>query len=1036
MEERPEVPSADEFRTLAENSPDIIDRFDREFRHLYINSAGLRLLGLPAGQVTGKTIRETGVPEPFCSLWEERIREVFASARPMETTDSFPSSDGLRLFESRCVPESAPDGSVQSVLVISRDITVRQWTEDTQRELEQRYRRLVDVSPDAIFINRGGLIAFINEAGLRLFGAERPEQVLGKSPMDFTHPDYHAAVRERIRHQLEHKLPVPPLEEKICRLDGSLVDVEVAAAPILDGGEWAAQVVMRDITERKRTEEALANERNLYMDLVNSLPAGVYRLRIKAQKTWAETEWVEKVATNYHLDMVSDQFCLILGVSREQLEANAATVVECLHPEDRADFTRRNVIALETMETFRWEGRVLNQGQTRWVHFASVPRRLSHGDVIWTGVLIDITDRKQAEDALRESERQLQLALSASHAGAWAWEAATDAMRCNDRFRQQYGFDPHETPSLETWLARLHSGDRQRVLSKMLAMLEPGGPDVWHEEFRTVHPVRGECWMLEVGQVERGPDGRGTRFAGINLDITRHKLAEEDRRESEERFTRAFRLNAALMTLCMIDDGCLLDVNDAFENVLGYSREEAVGQSVMELGIWVDPGQRADFIRTLRERGTSPHRIVQFRAKTGEIHEMLWGGTPVTIRGETLLLTTAIDITDRVRAQEALSKSEENLQAMFDGSREAIMLLDAKGVVLNANAAMCERLNIAAKDFVGTQAFDVLPPDQAKTSQAWFHEILATRRPKSFEDERNGRFMESHLYPIMGPSGEVARIAVFVHDITDRKRAERVLQESHDELEKNVRERTSKLRALAAQLTQAEHRERRRIADVLHEDLQQRLVAMQFKISGLKMLAGKESAARDTEWLLQELDRTIQLSRDLTIRLRPPVLYELGLRPALEWLAEKTRSSFGLIVNIKGGKSFHLATDELRVFAFEAVSELLMNVVKHAGTKVAKIKIGWQGKDKLAIEVSDKGRGFDSARHTQETTFGLFSIRERTEAFGGRLEIASRPGKGTRATLILPASPGPIERARESPRTAAGRKGRKTAPRRASAAKR
>lgn len=1030
MEQKQDVPLAEEFRTLAENSPDIIDRFDREFRHLYTNSAGLRLLGLSAGQVTGRTIRETGVPEPFCSLWEERIREVFASARPMDVTDSFPMSSALRMFESRCVPEFAPDGTIQSVLVISRDITERQRAEDTQRELEQRYRRLVEVSPDAIFINRGGQIVFINEAGLRLFGAERPEQVLGKSPLDFTHPDYHAAVRERIRHQLEHKLPVPPLAEKIYRLDGTLVDVEVTAAPILDGGEWAALVVMRDITERKRAEETLANERSLYMDLVNSLPAGVYRLRIKAQKTWAEAEWVEKVATNYHLDMVSDQFCLILGASREQLETNAATVVECLHPEDRADFTRRNVLALETMETFKWEGRVLNLGEVRWVHFASVPRRLSHGDVIWTGVVIDITDRKQAESALRESDRQLQLALSASHAGTWAWEAARDAMRCNDRFRQQYGFDPHETPSLETWLARLHPEDRQRVLSKLLAMFEPGGGDAWNEEVRVLHPVRGECWMIEMGRIERGSDGKATRFAGINLDITRRKLAEEVRRESEERFAKAFRLNAAVMTMCSVGDAHFYDVNDAFEQSLGYSREDVVGRSAIDLGIWVDPAQRADFVRTLREEGSSPHRIVQLRAKNGEIREMLWGGIPIVVHEETLLLTTAIDITDRARAEEALRKSEENLQALFNGSREAIMLLDADGVVLNTNAAMRRSLNVASKDFVGTQAFDVLPPPLAKTRQAWFHEILATKKPKSFEDERNGRFTESHMYPIMGPSGEVARVAVFVHDITNRKRAEEALQKSRDELEEKVRERTSKLRALAAQLTQAEHRERRRIADVLHEDLQQRLVAMQFKISGLKMRAGKGPAARDTEWLLQELDRTIQLSRDLTTRLRPPVLYELGLWPALEWLAEETHSSFGITVTLKGEQSFHLATDELRVFAFGAVSELLMNVIKHAGTKAAQIKIGWQGKDKLAIEVSDKGRGFDSARHTQETTFGLFSIRERTEAFGGRLEIASRPGKGTRATLILPAAPSPIEHAARSPRPAAGRKGRKTAAKR------
>jgi PAS domain S-box-containing protein len=144
------------FRTLAENSPDVIDRFDREFHHLYVNAAGLRLIGLPAEKVVGKTIRETGLTEPYSSLWEERIRQVFATARPNDLIDSFPGATGTRHYESRCVPEVSPDGWVQTVLVISRDVTERKRAEELleQRvaarttELKRRSRQLAELAAE------------------------------------------------------------------------------------------------------------------------------------------------------------------------------------------------------------------------------------------------------------------------------------------------------------------------------------------------------------------------------------------------------------------------------------------------------------------------------------------------------------------------------------------------------------------------------------------------------------------------------------------------------------------------------------------------------------------------------------------------------------------------------------------------------------------------------------------------------------------------------------------------------------------------
>ncbi|MEI6563310.1 MAG: PAS domain S-box protein [bacterium] len=458
-------------------------------------------------------------------------------------------------------------------------------------------------------------------------------------------------------------------------------------------------------------------------------------------------EWVARLATNYSIEMASDAFCRILGVTQSQRKANAQIVAERIHPDDRADFIAKNVAAMNSLKTFKWGGRILRGSQVRWVHFNSVPRILANGDVLWTGILQDTTEG-------RRIEKQLQT-------------------------------------------------------------------------------------------------------------------------------------------------------------------------------------------------------------------------------------------------------SEADLEALFNGSIEPIVLLDTGGVVLNANTAMCKRMGVAAKNFIGRVVFSFLPHGLAKSRQAKFNKAVKTGTLQVFEDERNGRVMETHVCPIFGPTGKVTRVALFVHDITDRIRAEETLRKSRDELEVKVRERTAGLQALALELTQAEHRERRRIAHILHEDLQQRLVGIQYKLHALLDDDSEGSVSRIVNGTLKELTATIQLTREMATRISPPVLSSLGLCAALDWLAQDVQAKCNLEVRIEGRRAFTLASDELQNFAFDAIRELLLNVCKHAAVRSAEIRLRPAGKQNIAIMVRDKGKG-GAEIHRNQSSFGLLSIRERACALGVGFDIDSRPGKGTCVTLLLP----------------------------------
>ncbi len=253
----------------------------------------------------------------------------------------------------------------------------------------------------------------------------------------------------------------------------------------------------------------------------------------------------------------------------------------------------------------------------------------------------------------------------------------------------------------------------------------------------------------------------------------------------------------------------------------------------------------------------------------------------------------------------------------------------------------------------------------------------------------------------MGPSGKVVRVAVFGYDITDRVQTESILRKSRDELEVKVKERTARLQTLAVELTQAEHRERQRIAHILHEDLQQRLVGIQCKIHSLREAGSDGSISGTVDWTLKELAETIRLTRNLATHIAPPVLSALGLRTALEWLAEEAQAKYNLDVRLSGCRTFKLPSDGLQAFAFDAIRELLLNVCKHAGVGCAELKLRNVGKHALAIEVHDNGKGGASI-HDHQSSFGLLSIRERACALGVGFTVDSPPGEGTCITLILP----------------------------------
>jgi signal transduction histidine kinase len=227
--------------------------------------------------------------------------------------------------------------------------------------------------------------------------------------------------------------------------------------------------------------------------------------------------------------------------------------------------------------------------------------------------------------------------------------------------------------------------------------------------------------------------------------------------------------------------------------------------------------------------------------------------------------------------------------------------------------------------------------------------------------------------------------------------------------EESLELRAAQLKATALELTQVEQHERQRLATVLHDNVQQLLTAAQFRIAHLAEPMKKQELDEVVRKTTDLLSEAIMLTRTLAVELSPPVLLDGGLVPALEWLGQWMHEKHGLTIRVTADdQAVEMGDEKTRLMLFNAVRELLFNVTKHAGVKAADVQVHRVG-NQIQIVVADSGVGFDSRRGGMlgdpVASLGLFGIRKRLDLLGGRFEIDSGLGRGSRFTLRAPVSP-------------------------------
>ena len=864
---------------------------------------------------------------------------------------------------------------------------------ETSRQAEAKFEALAENAQDAIVsADSGGNIIYFNKAAQHAFGYEASE-VLGK-PLTLLMPerfrDQHVAGMTWFAAREESYTVARMMDAIGQKKNRAEFPVELSLGSWTTRGEKFVTAIFRDVTERTQIAEAISQQRTFLRQVIDINPNFIFAKDREGRFVLANKALAD-----------------VFGTTVEDLTAKTGADFN-RNAQEVEYFRRTDLVVMDSLqEQFIPEEPVTDaQGRTRWLQTVKRPIIGEDGKAtLVLGSSTDITHRKLVEEKLRENQKQYAMATAAGGVSVWALDAATGELRTDPVLPAQLGIDVAESYPCDFWMKRIHPEDLAPMLENQRRMLDPAAPRNDESntlmpaiEFRALRSDGSVMWFFGRGTVIWGKDGKPLRAIGTCTDITARKQAEEHFRLAVE---------GAPNGMVIIDrNGTIVLANSQMEKMFGYTKSELLGQPIEMLlpaPIRAQQGaHREGFLAHPEARPMGAGRELFGVRKDGGKVPVEIGLNPLKSKGESLVLASVIDITERKRAEAALRESEERLARTETFSLVMVTHLDLEGRWLKVPPTLCELLRFTEAELLGHRFHEMTHPDDVETD--WRQCLRLIRGEiKSFDLEK--RYIRKdggivwvyvNCSVVTDAQDKPVHFLTYIRDITNRKLNEEKLREYQESL-----------RQLANQLNATEERERKRFAADLHDHIGQSLVLAKLELGRLGEFANPldKNVRSSIERLADTIDQAIHETRSLTQDLSPQVLYTLGLDAALEWLAENMQERYDLVCHIESQNMATPLNDDCAIVAFQAVRELLINVVKHAGVKEASVYVTRE-EGAVLIDVKDQGKGFvpDAVNLPQlhGGGFGLFSIRERLSWLGGDLEIKSSPGDGTSAQVMIP----------------------------------
>jgi len=663
-----------------------------------------------------------------------------------------------------------------------------------------------------------------------------------------------------------------------------------------------------------------------------------------------------------------------------------------------------------------------SDGATLFVRESVRAVRDESGNILYyQGTVEDITEYKQNKMALQISEQMFEILVGNVSEGV---DIVDENLRCV--FANRAGeeiFGVGAGGLLGRTLYEFVSDEGHGLIEEQLSRRREGIASSYDLEI--IRPDGRKRQLIVTGTPRFSEDGKYLGALAIFFDVTKRKRAEESLRKAhnelemriQERTAELQRANETLReseekfrslaeqspNMIFINrKGRIVYINKKCDEVMGYTKEELCSDD-FDFSTLIAPESldlvMDNFNRHLRGENVQPYDYTLI-TKSGERIEAINASKLIQYEGQTAILGVVTDITERKRAERAIRESEERLKILFESAPDAIYLIDSEGRFVDGNKAALELTGFARDEVMGKSLAeaDLLSAEQLSMAEANLKKVVTGKLFGPIEyilKRKDGSYVsvEVRTFPVK-IAGRMLTLGI-ARDVTEHKHAEKKLLEYQAEL-----------KSLASQLSLTEERERRRLATDLHDRISQSLVISKIKLDQLCKSSISNGLSKSLEDISKCLEQIIDDTRALTFDLSYPILYELGFEAAVaEWLTDQVQEKHGVETEFVDDGHVKPLDDDIRVLLFRNVRELLINVVKHARARKVRVTIHKVNKH-IKVSVEDDGVGFDpvevSSMAAKRAEFGLFSIKERLEQLGGRIEIDSGPGHGISITMTAP----------------------------------
>ncbi len=847
---------------------------------------------------------------------------------------------------------------------------------------EQAAVGIAHVSPEGKFLR-------INQKFCDIAGYPLAE-LLTLTFQDITHPDDLDTDLKYVKQVLAGEINSYAMEKRYRQKSGALVWVNLTVSLVIKDDATPAYFisVVEDIRERKQAEVALRQRDERFQIVARATNDAVWDWDLVQNRIW----W-------------SEGFTTLFAYAVSEIEPGPESWTNRIHPDDVARVTAGIHAVIDSQEQswsdeYRFRRRdgiyadIFDRGY--------VIRNAQGQGFRMIGAMQDITLRKQAEANLRASEERLRLALDAAQMGTFDWDIPSNQVTWSHWHEVLWGFKPGEFGgTYEAFAARVYPNDLPGINFEVERCISDR--TAFEREFRVVWPDQSIHWISVKGEFAFDVNNQPLRMRGTVIEITQRRLAIEALRQSEEHFRTIF--EQAMDGILITDaDAQFIEVNNTLCQMLGYSRESFMQLRITDI-IAVEELQRLEqAIINLKLRGQVRS---EWRLRRQDGREILAEISSIVLL-DSRLQGFVRDVTEYRKAQAALLEREEILRLFVQHSPAAIGMLDTEMCYVVASRRWLSDYTLHDQDIIGRSHYAVFP----EISPHWraIHQRCLAGATERCDEDRLVRadghidWVKWEVCPWRKADDSIGGIVIFSEMVTEQKQA--ALKMAED---------AKSLARLSRQLLAAQETERRHIARELHDEVGQLLTVVKLDLQTVLRQEQPQTLNASVREGMESIDRVISRVRDLSLDLRPSMLDDFGLVPALRWLVQRQAKHLGANIDLDLPVDPPRLPTEVETACFRIVQEALTNVLRHAKAKSIQVAMHLHAHN-LEITIKDDGKGFDLiALRSPEypgTGFGMLGMRERAELAGGEFDMDAAPGQGccVIARFPLPAAVDPTRK--------------------------